>query len=164
MNSSLGTISSGAFANITGSSLERFVEQKLIEKGYIQFKGHKKQILSNRKTIEGKQYATQVPVGTTIYQSPRKCDFFTFNKSLFPEGLIIECKWQQSVGSVDEKYPFLILNIIKTNIPTVILLDGDGYKKLAKEWLKEQVKKEKTLVSVWNMSEFQKEINNKFLG
>ncbi|MDP2637026.1 MAG: hypothetical protein Q8P03_00205, partial [bacterium] len=63
-------------------------------------------------------------MGLTIYETVRKCDFFIVNRELFPDDLIIECKWQQSGGSVDEKYPFLLFNILKTGIPTIILLDG----------------------------------------
>jgi hypothetical protein len=46
----------------------------------------------------------QLPVGSTIYDTERKCDFFIINSGKFPKGLIIECKWQKSKGSVDEKY------------------------------------------------------------
>jgi hypothetical protein len=35
------------------------------------------------------------------------------NQTKFSDGLIIECKWQESAGSVDEKYPFVVLNIKK---------------------------------------------------
>ena len=68
----------------------------------------------------------QVKVGTTVYDSDRYCDFLVLNKDLFPDGLVIECKWQQSAGSVDEKYPFLVVNIMKTGVPTVVLIDGGG--------------------------------------
>lgn len=107
---------------------------------------------------------TQLPVGTTIYETQRKADFFIVNKEKFPDDLIIECKWQQSSGSVDEKYPFLLFNIIKTGVPTVVLLDGDGYKPAAKEWLKSQMDLKRALIGVWSMSEFHKHVNNGFLG
>jgi hypothetical protein len=58
----------------------------------------------------------------TIYDTVRRCDFFVINRAKFPNDLIIKCKWQQSSGSVDEKHPFLYFNIIKTGIPTVVLL------------------------------------------
>lgn len=86
------------------------------------------------------------------------------NRAKFPKDLIIECKWQQSSGSVDEKYPFLLFNIIKTAIPTVILIDGDGYKKTALKWLEEQALNSRALIGVYSMAEFQKQVNNGFLG
>ena len=114
--------------------------------------------------IRHKQYIKQLPVGDTIYDTTRKCDFFVINRSKFPNDLIIECKWQQSSGSVDEKYPFLYFNIIKTGIPTVVLMDGGGYKPAAMAWLKDQVSKTGALIGVWTMAEFQTQVNNGFLG
>jgi hypothetical protein len=53
----------------------------------------------------------------------------------------IECKWQQSAGSVDEKLPYLYLNIIETmeEDEFLILIDGDGFKQGAIRWLREAV-------------------------
>lgn len=167
MNSSseiTSKITQGAQANKTGNSLEMFVRQTLENNGYTAFTGSKKQLFDNRKIIGGKQYAPQVPVGNSIYESPRKCDFMVFNQEKFPDSLIIECKWQESPGSVDEKYPFLYFNIVKTGVPTIVLIDGDGYRVAAKNWLSSMAHKEKALTNVWTMSEFQKAVNNGFLS
>jgi len=156
--------SSGSKAVSTGNLLERFIEDCLKRQGYKEFWNHKEQLFDNRKACGGKQFARQVYCGNTIYETPRKVDFLILNKPLFPEGLIIECKWQQSAGSVDEKYPYLLFNIIKTAVPTVILIDGDGYRKAALKFLKDEVSKTSALKGTWTMSEFQKEVNNGFLG
>ena len=103
-------------------------------------------------------------MGETIYDTPRICDFFVINRDKFPNDLIIECKWQQSGGSVDEKYPLLVFNVVKTGIPTVILLDGGGYRAQAMAWLKDQVNPKGAIIGVWTMAEFQKQVNNGFLG
>jgi hypothetical protein len=155
---------SGRKAQRTGNSLEKFVQDALIRAGYSEFWNHKKQVFQHRDLIGGKQFATQVPLGDTIYATERKCDFLVINREKFPKDLVIECKWQQSKGSVDEKYPFLIFNIIRTGIPTVILLDGGGYKEAAMKWLKENVNQKGALIGVWTMVEFQREVNNGFLG
>jgi len=159
-------MTSGQQANRTGGQLEHFIEDALIRRGYSEFWNHKAQAFANRAAIGGKQYLKQVPVGPTIYQTARIADFLVFNKEKFPDGLIIECKWQQSAGSVDEKYPFLLFNVIKTAVPTVILLDGGGYKPAAKQWLAEQVDKDmnRALWGVWDMAECQRKINNGFFG
>lgn len=166
MNSSSATTSdsSGRKANKTGNNLERFVEQALKDKGYAEFWNHKTQAFICRSIIGGKQYSKQLLVGTTIYETERKCDFFIVNRDKFPNDLIIECKWQQSGGSVDEKFTLLVFNIVKTGIPTVIILDGGGYRKQAQDWLKDQVNPKGALIGVWTMAEFQKEVNNGFLG
>jgi hypothetical protein len=158
------TINSGRKANKTGNQLERFVEQALQAKGYIEFWDHKEQLFDNRKAVGGKQYAKQVYCGKTIYDTHRKVDFIILNQGLFPDGLIIECKWQQVSGSVDEKYPFLLFNIIKTAVPTVILIDGEGYRPAALKFLKDEVSKTSALQGAWTMKEFQTQVNNGFLG
>ncbi len=158
------TTSSGEKANKTGNLLERFVEQILRDKGYTEFWDHKATAFDNRWAIGGRQYIKQLPVGQTIYETTRKCDFFIINRDLFPDDLIIECKWQQVAGSVDEKYPFLLFNIVKTGIPTIILLDGSGYKKSAMKWLKNQVHEKRALIAFWNMAEFQTKVNNRYFG
>jgi hypothetical protein len=155
---------SGTKANKTGNRLEKFVQEALRESGYVEFFYPKAQAFQNRKIIGGKQYLKQLPVGDTIYDTKRKCDFMVINRAKFPNDLIIECKWQQSSGSVDEKYPFLYFNIIKTGVPTVVLIDGGGYKPAAKAWLKDQVSKTGALIGVWTMAEFQTQVNNGFLG
>jgi len=165
MNLSSETINSGKKANKTGKTLEVFVERLLQDNGYQYLETpDKKQCFTNRKTIEGKKYSTQVPCGTSIYETYRKCDFIVMNKDKFKNCLIIECKWQQSSGSVDEKYPFTVLNIFKIKVPTIILLDGGGYKKGAMEWLKSQVIISGYLIGVYTMQEFTKKVNNGFLG
>jgi len=57
--------------------------------------------------------------------------FLVLNKDKFPDRLIIECKWQQVAGSVDEKYPFALCNIFKIGVPTVRLVDSGGGKPTA---------------------------------
>jgi hypothetical protein len=152
-------------ANKTGNSLEKFVKDHLEACGYTPFPLHyKKQLLENRKSIGGKQYATQVPVGNSIYESKRNCDFFVINPDKFPDGLVIECKWQQVAGSVDEKYPFLYFNIMKCGVPTIVLLDGGGCKPAAKAWLKSVADPKRALIAVWDMVEFQKAVNNGYFG
>ena len=155
---------SGSKANRTGNSLERFVAQALQDRSYQEFWNHKASVFQNRAAIGGKQFVRQVGVGDTIYETTRKADFLIINRDKFPDDLIIECKWQQSKGSVDEKYPFLIFNIVRTGIPTVVLMDGGGYKPAALKWLKENVNKNGALIGVWTMAEFQRKVNDGFLG
>lgn len=157
---------SGAKANHTGNQLERFVEQALQAAGYSEFWNHKTQAFENRKSISGKQYLKQLPCGQTIYNTKRTVDFLIINREKFPNDLIIECKWQQGTGTTDEKYPYLLFNIIKTGIPSIVILDGNGYRKAAYKWLADQADKEmnRALIGVWNMAEFQTKVNNGFLG
>ena len=163
MNSSSETTQTNK-ANKTGGLLESFVENLLKQRGYVEFWDHKEQVFANRKSVGGKQYAKQVIVGETIYETKCKCDFLVLNKDLFPDGLVIECKWQESKGSVDVKYPMVVFNILKIGVPTIVLLDGGGYSPKAEKWLRGQAHATKALIGVYNMQELQKAVNNGFLG
>jgi hypothetical protein len=162
-NSSSET-TSGARANKTNGRLEAFVGDALKRAGYKEFWNHKTQMFENRKVIGGKQYLKQALCGKTIYETDRYVDFLIVNKAKFKDGLIIECKWQESGGSVDEKYPYVIFNIIKTEIPTIVLIDGGGYRPAALKFLKGEASKDSAFKGAWTMAEFQKQINDGFLG
>jgi hypothetical protein len=74
---------------------------------------------------------------TSIYGHNGKTEFLARSKRLSLD-VRIECKWQQSPGSVDEKFPYLYLNCIFA-MPEdfiIIVLDGGGAKPTAVAWLK----------------------------
>ncbi len=141
----------GTRANYTGNRLEQFVETTLSSLGYT-FIDKKK--FKAAKYLEQPIYTKQYFLGTNIYNTKIYCDFVLYHPNKHPECLVIECKWQQSGGSVDEKYPYLILNIQhKYPHKTMLVLDGGGYKKGAENWMRSQVGN--NLLAVMNMSEFQ---------
>ena len=154
-------ISSGAKANKTGSNLEALVGGTLERHDYIHNKTYKS-YTPDLPPLGQKVYATQVYVGESIYGSKRKIDFLVFGAGRHPV-FGIECKWQQKPGSVDEKYPFLVHNIAKTMLPTIVILDGGGYKPAARLWMQEQVKSQEYLIAVYDIAEFQQIVNNGFL-
>lgn len=64
---------------------------------------------------------------------------FLLHSARFGLDIRIECKWQQSKGSVDEKLPYLYLNCV-TRMPErkiFIIIDGGGFKSGAITWLRE---------------------------
>ena len=75
----------------------------------------------------------------------------------------IECKWQQSGGSVDEKFPYLFQNSLKVPEQEIILLvDGDGYKKCARDWLVQSAKAcTSKIIHVFDLKEFLTWLNNR---
>lgn len=125
--------------NKNGNQLEDFVENILIDAGY-QFID-KKKILTAR-VLQQKLYTKQKKICETIYHTAEcphylNADFLIYNPSDKKEYFVIECKSQTSGGSVDEKYPYFYQNIIeKSPYNTIVVLDGTGAKKGAKQWLK----------------------------
>ena len=137
-------------ANYTGNQLEKFIQDRLIEKGYKFILRDKfKPSLYIQQPIYSKQYF----IGKSIYDTNMYCDFVIYHPEKHPNCLIIESKWQQSGGSVDEKYPYAILNIQhKYPHKTILILDGGGYKKQAETWIRNQVGN--NLLNVFSMSQF----------
>jgi hypothetical protein len=96
----------------------------------------------------------QYPLGDSIYESPLFADFAVFGSDRFAAGLIIESKWQQSGGSVDEKFPYLVENIRSVySMPCVLVVDGGGHRPGSLKWLRRQVDNER-LLAVFSLSEF----------
>lgn len=78
-------------------------------------------------------------------------------------GLIIECKWQQTGGSVDEKLSYLNLNIQQCYpVPAIVLIDGGGMKQKAVNWLSTQTASNQNLLVVHNLTSFITWSNNNF--
>jgi hypothetical protein len=131
----------GTLANIGGNLLERTVKEVFLSKGFT--------LINYRvwqKTPEkyGKELLlTNVPF-KTIYKHYGNTEFLASSeKHKFK--IRIECKWQQSAGSVDEKLPYLYLNCIEA-MPEdyiIIIIDGGGFKTGAITWLKEAAKSNK---------------------
>lgn len=84
-------------------------------------------------------YERQYPIGNGIFETPLQVDFFLPSVKPFPNGLIIESKWQQVPGSVDEKLCYLVENI-KSVYPctTIVMIDGLGFRPGAIRWVKAQ--------------------------
>lgn len=147
----------GEQANATGGRLERVVRGLLDGEGY-----HKIQAKSLEEIVRYGQpaYTPQFRIGKGIYGTDIKVDFVVYHPDKHPEPFIIECKWQQVAGSVDEKFPYLVENIMLHPIDTVLLLDGGGYKAGAESWIRNQVDQKRRLRKVLSLQEFQRWVND----
>jgi hypothetical protein len=145
-------ISGGTQANYTGNALEQYVEHRLVAARYTRVRPQQfEPAIYNEQPI----YTRRFHAGKSIYGTPIYADFAIYHPQRWPDCLIIEAKWQQVGGSVDEKYPYLVLNIQNCYCyPTILLLDGKGYKRGAEQWMRGQAGN-KNLLHVFNMVEFQ---------
>lgn len=149
----------GGKAVTSGNVLENSVEGALLGHRYVQVGADlpRKQRLTHLLTANHvpKRYARQVYVGPGIYGSDIYVDFYIMGNAAISAGLIIECKWQQTSGSVDEKLPYLNFNI-QNCYPTqaLVLIDGGGMKTQAISWLSTQVKHNQNLFAVYDLREF----------
>jgi hypothetical protein len=127
----------GGTANQQGSILEKTVIPTFEARGFeiVKYSDWKK---------KPDKYGTElllkhVPY-TTIYGHPGYTEFLAQSKR-YNLNHRIECKWQQSSGSVDEKFPYLYLNCIEAmpEQDIIIIAGGGGMKKGVIPWLKRVV-------------------------
>jgi len=136
-------------ANYTGRILEKFIEDRLKERGYTFIERTKfKAAIHLQQPI----YTKQFPIGTSIYGTQQYADFLLFHPQKHVKCLVLESKWQQIGGSVDEKFPYLVQNIKRYPYPTILLLDGGGYKRDAEAWIRSQLGG--NFLHVFSMKEF----------
>ena len=159
-------IISGTKAGKTGGTLEAVVSKILEEKGFeiIQYSLYKK----NPSLYEdGEILLRNVPY-TSIYNHKAKTEFLLKSKK-YGLNIRIECKWQQSSGSVDEKFPYLYLNCVQAmpEKDIFLIVDGGGYKEGARNWLKRAVEDKwqsnDKNIKLMNLSEFIMWANNHFI-
>jgi hypothetical protein len=139
----------------TGRSFEKNIEAQLLNLGYKKVKSSK--FLELSKHSNEKMFASQFNLGKNIYKTKQIVDFIITRADDTP--LVIQAKWQQSKGSVDEKFPFLVINLKEESpFDSLIVIDGGGYRSDAVTWMKEQI--DNKLLGVFSFSEFMIWSNN----
>ncbi len=141
---------------MTGGNFEYFISNLIEQSGYCLVDST---VFAATKCLEQPIYAKQYLVGHDLYRRDRRCDFILHHPKKYPNDLVIESKWQQARGSVDEKLPFLVLTIQQSGLDTSIVLDGGGYSSGAEKWLRSQVGNG-NLRQVFNMRQFQQFVND----
>ncbi len=142
--------SGGTRANAAGNQLETFAGHILDRSGY---EPVERRLFFPLREMEQPIYARQVETGNDIYGKRRFVDLILYHPRLWPSCLVIQCKWQASSGSVDQKFPFEVLSIQQDDYDTIILLDGGGYAPGARQWLLNQAGKNR-LKHVFDQGEF----------
>lgn len=122
-------IPGGTVANQSGAAIEATLHQFLIAQGYA--------------------VRSQERLGTNIYGGVLMVDLY------LPDlPLAIEVKWQESRGSTDEKFPYLVENCRHAYpCPVIVVVDGAGVRPGAVTWLRSQVDGRK-LIEVLSLNEF----------
>lgn len=61
-------------------------------------------------------------------------DFIAWHPSKYPDGVIIEVKYQNIGGSVDEKLPYVIGSLKQNDMQSILIVEGDGFRLHAIKW------------------------------
>lgn len=163
-----GSKEKGSLASNQGKVLESTVESTFSSKGF--------EIVNYRKWNKKKDsYSSELLLKNcpfvNIYSHDGNTEFLLLSEK-YDCRIRIECKWQQSSGSVDEKFPYLYLNCIEAmpEKEIVLIVDGGGAKHGAVEWLKSAIGNKKytsaenqdKTIHVFTLSEFIQWANIRF--
>ena len=140
----------GTGANRSGGRLEAFVADILDERGYFFVPPVR---FFPARDLEQPICTHQYETGKDIYGKKRRVDTILYHPRLWADCLVIQCKWQASRGSVEEKYAYEVMSIAQNEFDTIIVLDGGGYTDAAKQWLLNQSGKNR-LLHVLDQGEF----------
>lgn len=150
----------GKNSNTTGSQLEVAVKTVLCGKG---FELVNYRVWDKNKEKYGEELLLENVPFITVYEHKGNTEFLLISKK-YNLQIRIECKWQQTNGSVDEKLPYLYLNTIEAmpEKSIMILIDGAGWKAGSIKWLKDAVIQKKYTteknndkkIFVFNLAEF----------
>lgn len=87
-------------------------------------------------------FITHVSLLPSIYGVPWFLDFLIWHPEKFPNGMVAEVKQQSVAGSVDEKYPFVVMSLIEISRmidgPTVLFVSGGAARQCATDWCLKQ--------------------------
>ncbi len=129
-----GVIAQGGLANSSGNTLEQTIIATVASKGFA--------VARYREWVKdpgrhGDELLLRNVPYTTIYGHRGNTEFLLLS-ARYGLQIRVECKWQQSAGSVDEKFPYLYLNCVEQMPETAIFIvvDGGGAKAGAVEWLR----------------------------
>lgn len=151
------SMTQGARANANGQIFEEQLIPLFQRNGYqvvkyseythdLQLVERKKKSGINRAKAEPAYYDEMEKLVITsypfqsIYGQKGKTEFLIVNKHQ-NRTIRVECKWQQTAGSVDEKFPYMYLNCVYAydEAEVILIVDGGGYKPGARAWLEQAV-------------------------
>ena len=131
-------ITQGAAANRNGGMVEQALMPIFLGCGFKIFS--EKEVKNNPTLIDGLNKYILTNVGyVSIYGSNKSRTEYLI--VYIDRRIRVEVKFQASAGSVDEKYPYMMLNGIYAypEKEVIFLVDGGGYKQGARKWLQDQI-------------------------
>lgn len=158
----------GAMANANGKVFENMMIPMFEGSGFEVFKETQMNKMLEQNKFTCKKYVIANAKYKTIYGSEGRTEFVIVDND---RRIRVEAKYQASPGSVDEKYPYMLLNGIYQypESEVIFVVDGGGYKAGALQWLKDKVdenwlefKEKGKNIQVMNIAEFMNWFNHQF--
>lgn len=132
-----GDRSQGALANLSGRVFERMMEPVFEANGFPVLTEREFRAHPERYGGLGR-YILRDAVYTTIYGHEGRTEFVIVDGE---RRIRVEAKFQSAPGSVDEKFPYMMLNGIYRypEDEVVFVVDGGGYRAGARAWLEDRI-------------------------
>lgn len=131
-------ISQGAVANRNGSMFEAVLLPVFQRFGFPVYS--EREIQMNPALVENcNKFVMTNASYTSIYGSTKsRTEYLIIHVN---RSIRVEIKFQVSNGSVDEKYPYMLLNAIYAfpEKEVILIVDGGGYKEGARQWLQNMI-------------------------
>lgn len=134
----------------TGAMLENIIESMLISSGFQKVQEKKLPIFDLIEKFDGEKWFSRQYRGLIgEYGDAVSVDFLVCDPQKYQSGLAIEVKYQKVAGSVDEKYPYIMLNMKKWNsqgIKSALFFEGNGYRESALNWCQSHANEDITVL------------------
>lgn len=126
-------VSKGKKANRHGHILKNKLEDLFEEQGYMVVPHS---VYKKKSNLPNKLVVKNFPF-QSIYGHKGRTDFLLMNDKL-GHRVRIDCRWQQSSGSADAKFPYMYLNCIfgYKESEVIFIIDGGGSQPRARRWLR----------------------------
>lgn len=163
-------LSQGARANRNGKQFENMCIPLFESHGFLVLDKKKFKALERKGLLPSKYVLKNAPF-QSIYNHEGHTEFVIFDNSAATTRCIrIENKYQESAGSVDEKFPYMLLNAIQAypEKEVVLVVDGNGYKPGARQWLIDRINENwlsfapRKDIKIFNIIEFVSWLNSSF--
>lgn len=150
----------GYEANHSGQFLESMVHREFSSRGFL-FRSFG----DDADNLD--LFAPKVVVRNVPYRSLYGCQSRSeFVITAYSRKVRVECRWQESSGSVDEKFPYLLRNAVQCmpESEVLILLGGGGARQEAVQWARKEATA-CTSKKIWvlGVDDFPRWVRNEFV-
>jgi hypothetical protein len=111
----------GRQGGFNGRQFEQDVVSRLLRHGYVQLRA-----LPAPPTVPFFLHPWRSPYRTPSGQYTP--DFYLWHPDKYPEGCVLECKYQETKGTADEKLRHVMHCLWSTGLPSILLVIGKGFR------------------------------------
>ena len=113
--------------------------------GYQEYQGPNTELVAGADLVSVPMFQRDAVIGNSVYKTPYKATFFLADRSRFPNGLVVQVNFQESSGSTDRKFHFVVDSLLLSGRQTVLIVGGDGISQGCRSYLARRSAEEEML-------------------